>query len=65
MTVDPEDVMSIGDRLLAQYPGTFDGEFGHNKSAVQRLTNVGSIHLRNRIAGYITRKQQSGTPGSR
>lgn len=59
MTVDPEDVMSIGNRLLEQYPDTFTSEFNRNKKAVQNMTNVGSIHLRNRIAGYITRKKQS------
>lgn len=59
MTVDPEDVMSIGNRLLEQYPDTFTSEFNRNKKAVQNMTNVGSINLRNRIAGYITREKQS------
>ena len=58
MTVDPNDVMSIGNRLLEQYPDTFTKEFNRNKDAVQTLTNVNSIHLRNRIAGYITRQKQ-------
>ncbi len=65
MTVDPEDVMSIGNRLLEQYPGTITSEFSRNKTAVRNLTDVRSIHLRNRIAGYITRKQQTGTSASR
>lgn len=64
MTVDPEDVMSIGNRLLEQYPGTFTSEFNRNKEAVRNLTDVQSIHLRNRIAGYITRKQQSDSSTS-
>ena len=58
MTVDPNDVMSIGNRLLEQYPDTFTNEFNRNKEAVQTLTNVNSVHLRNRIAGYITRQKQ-------
>ena len=58
MTVDPNDVMSIGNRLLEQYPNTFTNEFNQNKEAVQTLTNVNSVHLRNRIAGYITRQKQ-------
>ncbi|WP_137285657.1 30S ribosomal protein S17e [Halorussus salinisoli] len=58
MTVDPNDVMSIGNRLLERYPDTFTKEFNRNKEAVQTLTNVNSIHLRNRIAGYITRQKQ-------
>jgi small subunit ribosomal protein S17e len=58
MTVDPNDVMSIGNRLLEQYPDTFTNEFNRDKEAVQTLTNVNSVHLRNRIAGYITRQKQ-------
>lgn len=58
MTVDSNDVTSIGNRLLEQYPDTFTQEFKRNKEAVQTLTNVSSAHLRNRIAGYITRQKQ-------
>lgn len=57
MTVDPEDVMDIGNRLLEQHPETFTDEFRQNRDAVRTLTDVQSIHLRNRIAGYITRQQ--------
>ncbi len=56
MTVEPKDVMSIGDRLIEQYPNTFTKEFNRNRNAVKNLTNLRSIHLRNRIAGYITRQ---------
>ncbi|WP_227379008.1 30S ribosomal protein S17e [Haladaptatus halobius] len=48
--------MSIGDRLIEQYPNTFTKEFNRNRNAVKNLTNLRSIHLRNRIAGYITRQ---------
>lgn len=58
MTVDPEDVITIGNRLLDQHSGTLSDEFSRNQQAVRDLTDVESIHLRNRIAGYITRKQQ-------
>lgn len=58
MTVDPEDVMTIGNRLLDHHTGTFSDEFDRNQKAVRDLTDVQSIHLRNRIAGYITRQQQ-------
>jgi small subunit ribosomal protein S17e len=59
MTVDPEDVMEIGDDLLEQHPETFTEEFGTNRELVRQRTNLGSIHLRNRIAGYITRRRTS------
>lgn len=59
MSVDPSDVIDIGNRLLERHPDTFSGDFGRNREAVRRLTSVGSIHLRNRIAGYVTRQKQS------
>jgi small subunit ribosomal protein S17e len=59
MTVESTDVMSIGNSLLEQYSDTFTEEFRLNRKAVQNLTNLRSIHLRNRIAGYITRKKQA------
>jgi small subunit ribosomal protein S17e len=62
MTVDPDDVMEIGDDLLEQYPETFTEEFSRNREIVRQQTNLGSIHLRNRIAGYITRRRQSSRP---
>lgn len=58
MPVNPEEVISVADRLLAQYPKSFSGEFNRNREAVRNLANVNSIHLRNRIAGYITRQKQ-------
>lgn len=57
MTADPEDIISVGDRLLNQHPDSFSGKFSKNKRVVKKMTNVGSIRLRNRIAGYITRKK--------
>jgi small subunit ribosomal protein S17e len=57
MTADPEDIISVGDRLLKQHPDSFSNKFSKNKRVVKNMTNVGSIRLRNRIAGYITRKK--------
>ncbi|WP_135537044.1 MULTISPECIES: 30S ribosomal protein S17e [Halostella] len=57
MTADPEDIISVGDRLLSQHPDSFSTKFSKNKTVVKKMTNLGSIRLRNRIAGYITRKQ--------
>ncbi|MFC4541432.1 30S ribosomal protein S17e [Halosolutus amylolyticus] len=59
MTSDPNDVMDIGNRLLKQYPNAFTTEFSANKQVVRNTTAVGSNRLRNRVAGYITRKKQS------
>lgn len=55
MPVDPADVTSIGDGLLERYPDAFSGDFEENKRTVERLTELRSHHVRNRVAGYVTR----------
>lgn len=57
MTVDPQDIIGIGDRLLRKHPDSFSTRFEENKRIVKQFTEVGSLRLRNRIAGYITRKK--------
>jgi len=41
--------------LVGRYPDKFSTDFQSNKKAVESLTQISSIKLRNRIAGYITR----------
>ncbi|AUX10110.1 ribosomal protein S17e-like protein [Halalkaliarchaeum desulfuricum] len=65
MSIDPTDVITIGDELLRNNPDTFDEDFGENKTHVERLTDIGSKRVRNRVAGYITRKKQRQTQPSR
>lgn len=57
MTADSQDIISVGDRLLEQHPESFSTKFETNKQIVKQLTDVGSLRLRNRIAGYITRQK--------
>ncbi len=52
-------IKSTVDSLLRQYPGEFSGDFNDNKARVEKLTGVASKELRNRIAGYVTRKVNS------
>ena len=59
MTIDPEDVMTIGNRLLERRPDAFSEDFGDNRETLRSLTSLGSTHLRNRVAGYITRQKRS------
>jgi len=59
MTIDPEDVMSIGDRLLERQPESFSDDFGENRETLRTVTDLSSTRLRNRIAGYITRKKRA------
>ncbi len=52
-------IKSTVDALLRQYPGEFSEDFNANKAQVEKLTGVASKDLRNRIAGYVTRKVHS------
>jgi small subunit ribosomal protein S17e len=47
--------------LLENYEGKFTTNFEENKKLVEEFTTVSTKHLRNKIAGYVTRiiKQQS------
>lgn len=55
MAIDPTDVIEIGDSLLERHGDAFGTDFEANKGQVEQLTSVESRHLRNRVAGYITR----------
>lgn len=49
-------IKNIAIELTKKYPNQFKhDDFQSNKLKVAELTDVGSIILRNRIAGYITR----------
>lgn len=57
MPIDPTDVIDIGDSLLDRHGDAFGTDFEHNKTQVEQLTRVESRHLRNRVAGYVTRSK--------
>jgi small subunit ribosomal protein S17e len=59
MAIKPAYVKKTGALLLERYPEAFDGDFEQNKDRVEELTNIESKGVRNRIAGYITRKQNA------
>lgn len=59
MAIKPAYVKKTGRQLMEEYPDAFGPDFEHNKEAVGKLTNVESKNVRNRIAGYISRKQQT------
>lgn len=60
MAIKPAYVKKTANILMEEYPNAFAPEFEHNKELVMELTNVESKSVRNRIAGYLTRKQRSG-----
>jgi small subunit ribosomal protein S17e len=44
--------------LVERFPTEFTDDYDHNKRKVSELTDVRSIMMRNRIAGYVTRYRQ-------
>ncbi|MFO8077433.1 MAG: 30S ribosomal protein S17e [Thermoplasmatota archaeon] len=55
--IRPTFIKTIARDLIEKYPDQFMADdFQHNKKKVEEVTTVGSNLLRNRIAGYITRK---------
>jgi small subunit ribosomal protein S17e len=59
MPIKPGYVKKIGNELLERYPEAFTDDYDTNKDSVSKLTNVDSKGVRNRIAGYVTRKKRS------
>lgn len=59
MAIKPAYIKKTATQLLERYPEAFSTDFEHNKESVTALTNVQSKNVRNRIAGYVSRKQQS------
>ncbi|WP_435128897.1 30S ribosomal protein S17e [Halobaculum sp. D14] len=57
MAIKPKYVKQLATALLEKYPQSFNADFETNKESVETLTNVESKGVRNRIAGYITRKK--------
>ncbi len=61
MAIKPAYVKKTATVLLERYSEAFDDDFDRNKDIVMELTNIESKSVRNRIAGYITRKK-GGSP---
>jgi small subunit ribosomal protein S17e len=59
MAIKPAYVKKTGTLLMERYPDAFGADFEHNKDVVTELTNIESKGVRNRIAGYIARKESS------
>ena len=59
MAIKPSYIKNVAKALLEEYPEAFSTDFEHNKEGVERLTNIDSKEVRNRVAGYVTRKKQA------
>jgi small subunit ribosomal protein S17e len=59
MAIKPAYVKKTATLLMERYPAAFGDDFEHNKDLVEELTNIESKGVRNRVAGYVTRKQRA------
>ncbi len=59
--IRPTYIKRVAIELVKEHPEEFTADFEHNKKKVSELSDVGSILMRNRIAGYITRYRQRET----
>ena len=48
-------VKRIAKEMIENHPGKFTDDFDSNKKLVEEFSTVSTKHLRNKIAGYITR----------
>ncbi len=53
--IRPTYIKRVAIELAKLYPNEFTADFDHKKAKVSELTDVRSVLMRNRIAGYITR----------
>ena len=56
--IRPTYIKRVAIELVKEHPDEFTADFEQNKKKVSELSDVGSILMRNRIAGYITRYRQ-------
>lgn len=54
--IRPTYIKSLADELLRAYPDAFSTDFEANKAKVAELTDIEGKMLRNRVAGFVTRK---------
>jgi small subunit ribosomal protein S17e len=62
MAIKPAYVKKTARMLMERYPDAFGDDFEHNKKVVSEVTNIESKGVRNRIAGYVTRKHAAPSP---
>ncbi len=48
-------IKRVSKELIETYQGKFTKDFDENKKLVEEYTTVSTKHLRNKIAGYVTR----------
>ena len=56
MGIKPSYIKSLGTELLAKQRENFSNNFDENKQQLSASAVIDSKRVRNRVAGYITRK---------
>ena len=56
MGIKPSYIKNLGTALLARQREYFSGSFEENKQQLGSSAIIGSKRVRNRVAGFITRK---------
>ena len=59
MGIKPSYIKTLGTELVAKQRANFSNNFEENKLQLEKSAVIGSKRVRNRVAGYITRKMNS------
>jgi small subunit ribosomal protein S17e len=60
MGIKPTYIKALGLELLESYGNRFSNNFDENKQIVTEVTTIESKRVRNRVAGFVTRKINTG-----
>ncbi|OPX72480.1 MAG: 30S ribosomal protein S17e [Methanoregulaceae archaeon PtaB.Bin108] len=60
MGIKPTYIKAIGLELLDHHGSRFSNNFDENKQTITEITNIDSKRVRNRVAGFVTRKVNTG-----
>lgn len=60
MGIKPTYIKALGLELIQAYGNRFSNNFDENKQIVGEVTTIESKRVRNRVAGYVTRKINTG-----
>lgn len=53
MSVKPKYVKDLGKHIFELYPDNVSTDFDVNKQIVSETTDIQSVEVRNRVAGYL------------
>jgi small subunit ribosomal protein S17e len=56
MGIKPSYIKNLGTELLTKQRENFSNDFDTNKQQLAKSASIDSKRVRNRVAGYITRK---------